>query len=222
MAKCKNCDKKGFFLSVDRFNGLCANCSEVVLPQISSDVQIVVRSNKIISNSKNPKTIVSRCDDVLAALSRLDPFYRKGIPTIVQPLEEIQDSFESLRSEIAQKLVDEQVFMARAKQESASTPAGKLGGYGRAIENLNKMLLEFEDVTQIEPAIAELIRERDKVRIETAIVKAEKFLAKSKPKLARDALTDLLVEIRHDTTPDAEQAADIARINAIILEIDAN
>lgn len=221
MASCNNCGNRGFFLSVDN-NGLCSSCSQIFLPQIVNDCRIVVESSKIIENSKNGKTIISRCDVGLAALSRLRPFDRKGIPTLTEPLAEIEAGIRSFRSETVQKLVGEQVFLARAKQESASTPAGKLGGYGKAIDNLNKMLLEFDDVSDVEPAIAELVRERDKVRIEIALLKTEKLLAKGKSKLAKEALIDLLVEIKHDTTPVSEQADEIAAIESRIREIGSN
>ena len=136
MAQCKNCEKRGFFVGVDN-NGLCTSCVQVFLPQIVNYCRIVVESGKIVKNSKNGKTIISRCGVGLDALSRLYPFDRRGIPTLTVPLVALEAQFKSIRSETIQKLMGAEVFSARAKQESASTPAGKLGGYGKAIDNLN-------------------------------------------------------------------------------------
>jgi len=219
MAACRYCEKKGFFLSVDR-NGLCAGCSEVFLPQIVNDCRIVVESAGIVSKSKNQKTIISRCEVGLAALNRLVPYERRGIPTLTEPSSAIASKFKSIRYESIGRLVGEQVFSARAKQESAATPTGKLTGYTKAIDNLNKMLLEFDDVSEVEPAIAELVSERDKVRTGIAFLKAEKLIANGKLRQAKEALVDALVEIKHDSTPDAAQADDIARIEAKVSEIE--
>jgi len=95
-----------------------------------------------------------------------------------------------------------------------------LTGYTKAIDNLNKMLLEFDDVSEVEPAIAELVSERDKVRTGIAFLKAEKLIANGKLRQAKEALVDALVEIKHDSTPDAAQADDIARIEAKVSEIE--
>lgn len=219
MASCRNCGKKGFFLAVDQ-NGLCAECAETVLPGLVNDCRIVIESGSIISKSKNQRTIISRCEVGLAALQRITPYERKGIPALTASVAEVAFEFRNHKAEALEKLVQEQVFLARSKQESATTPAGKLGGYTRSIDKLNKMLLEFDDVSEIEPAISELVRERDKVNIKMAWLKAERYLAKGKPRQAKDALTDVLIDIRHDSTPDDEQAGEVAEIESKIQEIE--
>lgn len=219
MASCKNCGKNGFFLSVDQ-NGLCAECAETVWPGLANDCRIVIQSGSIIAKSKSQRTIISRCEVGLAALNRISPYERKGIPALNEPTAEIASEFRRLKAKAIENLVQEQVFLARSKQESATTPAGKLGGYTRAIDKLNKMLIEFDDVSAIEPAISALVNERDKVNIKMAWLKAERYLAKKKPKQAKDALTDVLIDIRHDSTPDDEQASDIAEIENKIAEIE--
>ncbi|NNV47268.1 hypothetical protein GTF03_10115 [Roseobacter sp. HKCCD7415] len=219
LAKCRYCERRGLFLQTDN-NGLCRRCSDEHVPQIANLCRIVVESGKIVDRSKNEKTIVSRCDVALGALDRLEPYYRASVPTLDVPIPEIKTEFLSIRSGAIGRLVNSQVFAARAKRESAATPAARLGGYAKAIDNLNKFLIEFEDVTAVEPAIAELVRERDQVRVENAMLKSEKLLAKGKAKLAKEALIDALVDIRHDTTPDADQAKEIAALEAKIAEID--
>jgi hypothetical protein len=185
-----------------------------------NDCRIVIESGAIIQKSKNLKTIISRSEVGLAALRRIAPYERKGIPALSNSVSEVAAEFKSRKTKAIDNLVDEQVFLARSKQESATTPAGKLGGYTRAIDKLNKMLLEFEDVSQVEPAINELVRERDKVSISMAWLKAEKYLAKGKLKQAKDALSDALVDIKHDSTPDDEQVGYIAELEAKIQEIE--
>lgn len=221
MASCKNCGKMGFFLKVDG-NGLCPQCVEAVLPILVNDCRIVIESGAIIQKSKNERTVISRCEVGLAALRRIAPYERKGIPALSEPASEVASEFRDRHCKAIDRLVEEQVFLARSKQESASTPAGKLGGYTKAIDKLNKMLLEFEDISQVEPAIAELVRERDKVSISMSWLKAEKLLTKGKLKQAVDALKDALVDIKYDTTPDYEQAEDVASIEAKIHEIEAS
>ncbi len=131
MATCKNCGKKGFFLIVD-VNGLCPQCEEIVLPSLVNDCRIIIDSGAVIQKSKNQRTIISRCEVGLAALHRVAPYERKGIPALTEPVSELASEFIDIHRKAIEKLVDEQIFLARSKQESASTPAGKLGGYTRA------------------------------------------------------------------------------------------
>jgi len=64
MATCKWCGQSGWFFSVNS-EGLCKKCTPYVLLEVSEHGRIITESVKLINESKNAKTRVSRCDLVI-------------------------------------------------------------------------------------------------------------------------------------------------------------
>ena len=56
MAKCKCCNKKGFFLRVDE-SGLCRTCMSIISNEAESRLRVIKESNVIVEKSKNVETI---------------------------------------------------------------------------------------------------------------------------------------------------------------------
>ena len=81
MAQCKYCGKKGFFLSVSKA-GLCKKCAPVIANQVNQSIGIIKDSEKIVNETKNLETALSRYDTMLSHLKGLIELDQKGIPTI--------------------------------------------------------------------------------------------------------------------------------------------
>jgi len=84
MGQCKYCDKRGFFLSVDK-DGLCRNCAPALLMRVQQSIRVIKESEDIINKSKNIDTRISRCDTILIHLEGLIELEMKGIPTLNIP-----------------------------------------------------------------------------------------------------------------------------------------
>lgn len=219
MAQCKYCGSTGWFNVVDN-NGLCKTCQTLYLQDIVNRCRIVIESGKIIRNSKKIETILSRIDVSLENLEMLKRYDAKGIPTLTAKPHEVIRQMIVERESAIDRFVHEQQILARSAVESASTPTGKLGGYKKAIDRLNKLLLEVQDVAAIEIALAQLVAERDMVRAKNSINKAEALAEKGKIKQAVEVLIDARTELRQDTTPDNEQRHIFLAIDQMIGQLE--
>jgi tetratricopeptide (TPR) repeat protein len=215
MAKCRYCGSKGWLNAVDN-NGLCRECQQIYLPDIVNRCRIVLESNKIIEKSKNIDTILSRVDVAIENLEVLKQYHDRGVPTFSAPPQDLIIEFEADQAAAINRFIHEQFVMARAAIESSSTPAGKMGGYKKAIERLNKLLTQTRDVSQIEEAISQMVSERDTLRTNLAVNKAEALVAKGRVKQAIDALIDAKTDLIQDTTPDEEQKRLFTKIDLML------
>ena len=149
MATCKNCGRSRWFLALD-MNGLCAQCHAEVLPEILSHCRIVQESGKIIQNSRNPKTRLSRIEVASRSCDILAIYDAKGIPTLSESPQLILAELGKERTAIIEQAARDQISVARQRAEDAATFAGKLGGYAKAIEALMKLMNDTSDVAPIE------------------------------------------------------------------------
>jgi hypothetical protein len=111
------------------------------------------------------------------------------------------------------------IFSTRQKSKDASTDAGRVSPYSKAVERLIKFFDDVEDVSPLEECIINLRHERDQVRVKNSLRKADIWLAKAKEAKAIEVLAEAIVELKHDATPDLEQADLFAKLNARIEEL---
>lgn len=218
MARCKWCKKKGWLLAVDS-NGLCRACQPIVIPVIESRARVVVESGKLVQSSKNVATRLSRIRVALDHLEGLLPYEQRKIPTLSERPSALVSEFKRIRSQIISEYAQEQVYAARRKAEDASTATGKLGGYAKAIESLDKIMDELDDVSPIESVIVGLRFERDKLRFQQFEQKAEAALMKGNKKAALGAYVDAYMALKSDTTPDDQQRPMLDRVSQKIEEL---
>lgn len=205
MAQCKLCDKKGFFLQVDT-NGLCSDCVAMHLPVIVRSCEIIVESGKIIDKTKNASTRLSRCRLAIEHSERLNEYDRKGIPTLSVPPTDLIYEFQTIADQTLNDEVLDAKYQAEQTFQDATTDAGKLGGFKKAINRLDKLMQETSNVTKLELAIDELRTAKDSAAIILKIRKAELLFAQSKKSRAVDQLIEALHLLRHDRTDDRRQA----------------
>ena len=218
MGICRNCDDRGWFLKIDG-NGLCPKCRVEVLPDILRRGEIIEQSLAIAQKTKNVATLLSRSSLIVDHCRHLERFHAKGIPTITPPPAEFRRSIEAaIRSAVAEA-VDAEIYAARQKAENATTDSGKLGGYGKGIEKLTKLMDEVVDVSDLELGVERLRRERDGLRFDLLGRKAEVAKAKGQSKKAVDLWIEAIMALRHDTTPDSEQADRIRRAEVAIRDL---
>jgi len=86
MAQCKMCGRKGFFLSVSK-DGLCKSCESIVVMDIQQRGRIINDCIKLVNESKNMNTQLSRYDLLKEHVQALLEYEHKRIPTISPPLQ---------------------------------------------------------------------------------------------------------------------------------------
>lgn len=73
MAKCKRCGKFGLFMSVNKI-GLCPRCQNEYNTYIARELEIFGDSSKIVTETDNLSTRLSRCDLALQKLFMVKNF----------------------------------------------------------------------------------------------------------------------------------------------------
>ena len=80
MAQCKWCGKSGFLLPINK-NGICFNCEKFISMDIQNQIRILNDSLKIVKETKNINTLISRLDLIIQHSEELVKYEKKGIST---------------------------------------------------------------------------------------------------------------------------------------------
>lgn len=71
MPQCKKCGKKGWLLKLERETGLCLSCNAVFVENGRQLTEKITENVNLIAESDDPKTIVSRCDQIEETANKL-------------------------------------------------------------------------------------------------------------------------------------------------------
>ncbi|WP_185805081.1 hypothetical protein [Pontivivens nitratireducens] len=218
MAKCIYCKKGGWFQQVSSI-GFCDACEYEHKPRLADSIRILLSSQEIIDRSKKADTKLSRISDARRHCLILKDFETKGISTITPAPSETLKQIDRVEREVIQSEISDAIFVANQKAEDGNTDAAKLGGFNKGIDRLTKLMDYGEDVSETERAISRLRSGRDSLRAELLRRKAETWVAKGKHAKAVDVLIEAIMALRHDSTPDREQASILNALQDRIVEL---
>lgn len=218
MATCRLCNKSGWFMSVsDR--GLCRECEPVWLMDVEQRGRIVGDSARIINESKNVSTRLSRIDVAIDSFRALQKYEARGIETLETPPSRGIARLTSLRQEIIGEHVREELTEARSKSRNATTPAGRTSPFAKVIEKVTEFYKQAEDTAALAKLEREAREEMDRARLAVEIEKAERAAFKGQKKRAIDAYLDALFILKRDSIDDADQRTEIEDIRHKIQEL---
>ena len=218
MAKCSWCSRSGWFLRVSD-SGLCDRCDPIVAHEVSEAVRIIQGSLKVISDTSNLKTLVSRADLASKHIEGLKKFEARGVSTIDPPPSKFLVSLGEARDERIREILDADLVQARTKSQNAATPAGKLSPYNKILDKIGMLYSEVDDVSFLEAVERGLRVELDGVQLRTQLEKAEKLAFKGQKKKAIDAYMDALFLITKDSIDDRSQTRQVSQIKNKIREL---
>lgn len=204
MARCKSCDKSGFFLTVDGL-GLCASCVVSVRPTIEFQVNRAVESTHAVDTRKTPLARLQAVERARGACSYLLAFERKGIFILTPSARELLENLTVIGRQIADDAILTHSSEAREKAIDAPSESAKLTGYAVAIKALLKLSTVAHDPSVLEEAALALRMERDRLRFDLTCRKAQAAVAKGQTKKAIDLFIQAIVDLQHDSTPDDKQ-----------------
>lgn len=210
-----NCNKKGLFVIVDK-NKLCSKCAPVVKLAVEQHIAIYLESEKIVANSKNFDTKISRCDVILSNLAKLKDYQQKGYNfnfNISEKIEEYVHRRKVLIDFYSKTKVDE----ALKKAELAKTKSSK-------INNINKVILFLKDLEEKygvnkTRTINKLLKEIHSIELEDLILKAEKEEFKGNIKKAIDKYQDILFFLTNDDIKDSLQKDEFEKYETKIKQL---
>lgn len=215
MGQCMYCERKGFFLAVNKHN-LCTKCAPAVDQMVKRHIQIIKESEKLVNTSKNYDTRISRCDDVIRNVEHLNEFKIKGYK-INADLDVIVSTYISIKNTLIQEYAREKVKEFLQKATLAKTLNTKLS-------NANKAIVHLKDLNDkygfYDESLLTLVKQfTHKAEFEDLLEKAEKEEFKGNNKKAIDKYKDILFFLKKDDIDDTLQEPLITRIEAKIREL---
>lgn len=220
MAKCKNCDRSGFFFSVDS-NGLCNECAPVIMSIANHNLRVINESTKIINKSKNFKTQLSRCDLIIEIAEVMLKYENKGITTIIpSPSEMISQYKNVVRDRIILENLKLDVEKGKAKFEIASTPQSKINEINKVLFKIQDYEKEIKDKTQINKTEKEINKFKHKAQLSIYLETAKKAEFKGQNKKALDQYQEALYFLKNDEIDDKFQKDNINKIENKIKDLD--
>lgn len=218
MAQCKMCGQKGFFLVVSA-NGLCNSCEPIVVMDVEQRGRIINDCVELVTESKNMKTRLSRCDLLVEHAQALLEYEQKGIPTISPPPSELLTEYTPMRNQIVLEGVTAEVEKALAKAEIAATSRTSINEANKALLKIRDGKQELHDQTKLDQLEARVRRFLHQTQLNAYLEAARKAEFKGQKKKALDQYLEALYFLRNDEIDDSLQAEKISELEAKISEL---
>lgn len=218
MAQCKMCGRKGFFLSVSA-NGLCNSCESIVVMDVQQRGRIVNDCMKLVAESKNMRTRLSRCDLLMDHAQALLEYEHKGIPTLTPSPSQLLSEYTAMRDQIVLEGVTAEVEKALAKAEIAAAPRTSINEANKALLKIREGKQELRDQAKLDKLEARVRRFSHETQLNAYLEAARKAEFKGQKKKALDQYQEALYFLRSDEIDDSLQAEKIGEIEAKILEL---
>lgn len=218
MAKCKWCDRSGWFLRLNSV-GLCNNCSPLVKFDVQQRLKILNDSINIVNESKNLDTRLSRLDLLLEHANALYRYEQRGIPVVEPSPSAVLENFRGRKDQIILETL--RTITEEAKKKSATVTAAS-----SKVSSLTKALLKIREYTDkvdskksltvLEKSVTNMIQ---KIQLQGYLNQAEKAEFKGQNKKALDQYYEALYFLKHDDIDDSLQQGMISHIEDKIIEL---
>jgi len=218
MAQCKMCERKGIFLSVSE-NGLCKSCESIVVMNIQQRVRIINDCIKLVNESKNMSTQLSRYDLLREHAQALLEYEHKGIPTINPSPSQFLSEYTTNRDQIVLEGITAEVEKALAKAEIATTPRTSINEANKALLKIREGKKELNDQAKLDQLEARIRHFSHEKQLNEYLEAARKAEFKGEKKKALDRYKEALYFLRSDDIDDSLQAEKIGEIEAKISEL---
>jgi SH3 domain protein len=121
LPQCKLCERRGFFLKVSQ-DGLCEACEPIVSRTLDERIPVVNDCMKLVAESNDTETRLSRCDLLIEHAEALMEYECKGIPTMEPLPSELVTEYRAMRGQILSQDVAKEVEEAPARTEISTLP----------------------------------------------------------------------------------------------------
>ena len=218
MAKCKWCDRSGWFLRLNSV-GLCNNCSPLVNFDVQQRLRILNDSINIVNESKNLDTRLSRLDLLLEHANSLYRYEQRGIP-IVEPLPSaILEQFRGRKDQIILETLRTITEEAEKKSATVITASSKVSSLTKALLKIREYKDKMDNkksLIALEKKVTDMIH---KIQLQGYLDQAEKAEFKGQNKKALDQYYEALYFLKHDDVDDSLQQDMISHIKDKIIEL---
>lgn len=217
MARCKWCNKRGLFLSVDS-NGLCRDCEHLVV-EVGSRARVLQDSMRLAHEGKTYGTRISRCELAIEHAEFLLEFEQKGVPTVSPSPSSILREYQDLRTEIKINEASDISKKAFEKADLATTAKSKERILAAAVLKVREVGQGLEERLYLNSLERELRKEIHRVTFGGYLDAARKAEFKGNIKKAIDQYQEALFFIQNDNIDDAQQQTEIRSLEAKLEEL---
>jgi len=186
---------------------------------VQNKLRIINDSSRIIDESKNLKTKLSRCALIIQMATELLDYENKGIKVINPTPSVFIETYKNNRDEIILESIKQAIERAISKTKLAVTTKTK-------INELNKVLLliqenkdELMDSSKTDLLEKELLEKKHKIQLDGFLEEAKKAAFKGQKKKALDQYKEALYFLKTDDIDDNLQKGYIKTINQKITEL---
>lgn len=220
MSKCKICNNSGLLLSVNK-HGLCPKCVQQIYPTIIRMLDIFNESQKIIKESKNYKTRLSRCELINSILERLAPYEAIGLTEDVFPIkiQEILNINVNTKKIIIKEAIYSTYEDIRTKVNASSSPKTKINACNNGLLKFRELSKEFGNLKEIVKVETELRKLAHTLEFNSFIEQAKKAEFKENFKKALDRYQEALFFLKSDDIDDSEQKDSIEKLELKISDL---
>lgn len=99
MAKCVNCDHKGFLLRTDKF-GVCKECRPKIDAEIETHSNAIYEDMHVFERAQGHDDKLAAIDHLLSAASSLLKYEEWGMETCSPPAKLVHDEYTGFRNDL--------------------------------------------------------------------------------------------------------------------------
>lgn len=217
MARCKWCDRRGLFMSVDVY-GLCKRCQPIIVNALEH-ARVIEQSVPFVRDGKTFSTRLSRCDTVLQHAESLIEFEQKGISTISPAPSAYIETFGAIRKELVIEEAHKAARKATEKASVVSTPSAKERALAAGILKVREITESLDNREEADAIEQRLRNEVHRATLEGFLEAARKAEFKGNTKKAIDQYQEALFLLKNDHIPDEEQHSQLDEIQTKLNEL---
>jgi hypothetical protein len=99
MARCKNCQRKGFMVETD-VNGLCPACVPYYYLTMPDDLKALNHALQALNRTSRATFALNRLEKAVECLERLRPYAKAGLVRLPEPLDSLERRLAALREQL--------------------------------------------------------------------------------------------------------------------------
>lgn len=218
MGQCRWCNRSGWFLSLSS-SGLCNNCSPVVNLEASQRIRIINDSIKILSESRNLDTKLSRLSVLLEHANALLKYEQRGISISNPPPSHFINKFGNMCDQIIADSLGAETTIASSKAAVAVSTSTKVNTLSKVLLRIREYKARTSNPSSLNHLERQVQTEIQRYQLDGYLDSANKAEFKGQKKKALDQYYEALYLLRHDEVDDSLQKERITFIENKISEL---
>jgi hypothetical protein len=208
MAKCAVCGKKGLFVSTNK-NGVCNSCISLAKFDFNQRYRIISESQRIISESKSFKTVLSRIDTLIEHAQYIAKYEAWGMQLMTPLASALISSYSNKKIVLIKQFITDEIDNIRTKADIVISPKSKISENNKVLVKIAEWKKEFpgEEISAIleaeENTTHKIVWD---LQLKTFLEEAEKAIFMDQKNKAITIFQEALYFIKTDEIPDDQQA----------------